>query len=214
MEAVGKQWSRFLDRCLEKRVRPALFEPAANELYGKYPIPGRKLAGLLLRPRRPSSNTVDPRIIIYFELLLALKKVDASDVLIAAFEFSRDHPPKPGEEAVPSKDDQSRWQNPSELEEVIFHRLHKAFSTGERPVSNTEAFGTVAVVSKWMSAMVTSHTSDSMIQAMSGIQQHPQQQSINVREGLGLLVVGLIENVKILELLNNGQLKGPYLAFV
>jgi len=47
-----------------------------------------------------------------------------------------------------------------------------------------------------------------MIQAMSGIQQHPQQQSINVREALGMLVAGLIENVKILELLNNEQLKG------
>jgi hypothetical protein len=55
--------------------------------------------------------------------------------------------------------------------------------------------------------MVTSHTSDTMIQAMAGIQQ-PQQQSINVREGLAMLVVGVIENSKILQILNNPKSTG------
>ncbi|KAF2204756.1 Med5-domain-containing protein [Delitschia confertaspora ATCC 74209] len=207
MDSLINEWSVFLDRSLEQRVRPDLFEAASRKLYGRSPIPGRKLAELLLRPRIASSITVDPRIIIYLESLLALNKVDAADVLVSAFKYSRDRPPKLGEEAIPSKDDQSRWQNPLELEEVIFHRLHKALSTGERPVSNNEAFGTVSIVSEWMSAMVASHTSDSMIQAMAGIQQHPQQQSINVRDALGMLVAGLIENVKIIELLNRPQLK-------
>jgi mediator of RNA polymerase II transcription subunit 5 len=85
--------------------------------------------------------------------------------------------------------------------------LHKAFSL-ERPLSASEAIRTVVMATKWMSAMITSHTSDSMIQAMAGIQQQPQQQSINVREGLGMLVVGLIENGKILQLLDRDTLKG------
>ncbi|KAF2471591.1 Med5-domain-containing protein [Lindgomyces ingoldianus] len=207
MDSLIKEWAGFLDRCLESRVRADLFDAAAAQLHGKSPLPGPKLAGLLLKPRSAAANSLDPRIIIYLERLLALKKVDASDVLSAAFQFSRDHPPKTGDNALPSKEDSSKWHNPSELEEIVFHRLHKAFSTGERPATNTEALRTLIIASRWMSAMVTSHTSDSMIQAMAGLHQQPQQQSINVREALGMLVVGLIENVKILELLNRSQAK-------
>jgi len=210
MDSLVKEWALFLDRCLENRIRAELFDAAATQLHGKSPLPGRKLAALLLKPRSAAASSVDPRVVIYIERLLALKRVDASDVLSAAFQSSRDRPQRTGDEGVPAKDDALRWHNPPELEEIIFHRLHKAFSTGERPVSNTEAVRTLIVVSGWMSAMVTSHTSDSMIQAMAGIQQQPQQQSINIREGLGYLVVGLIENVRILELLNRDELKGGW----
>ena len=58
--------------------------------------------------------------------------------------------------------------------------------------------------------MVTSHTSDTMMQAMAGISQQPQQQDINVREALGVLAVGLIENSKILLILNHPTAKGQY----
>ena len=93
------------------------------------------------------------------------------------------------------------------MEEVIFHRLHKAFAAEERPINNTEGLRTLVVITRWMQAMVTSHTSDTMIQAMAGIQQ-PQQQSINVREGLAMLVIGIIENPKILRILNHPKAKG------
>jgi mediator of RNA polymerase II transcription subunit 5 len=51
-----------------------------------------------------------------------------------------------------------------------------------------------------------------MIQAMAGIQQ-PQQHSINVREGLAMLVIGVIENSKILRILNNPKGKGKRLSY-
>ncbi|KAF2013729.1 mediator of RNA polymeras-like protein II transcription subunit 5 [Aaosphaeria arxii CBS 175.79] len=201
MDPLIKEWTLFLDRCLEARLSPVLFDATASQLYRKSPLPARKLATLLFKPRSAASNSLDPRVIVYAERLLASKRLDAADILASAFQFSRDHPPRAGDDAVPTKEDSSRWLNPPELDEIVFHRLHKAFSTGERPVSNAEAARTLIVVSKWMSAMVTSHTSDSMIQAMAGIQQHPQQQSLNVREALGMLVMALIENVKILNLL-------------
>jgi mediator of RNA polymerase II transcription subunit 5 len=213
MDSLVKEWTLFLDRCLETRIRADLFDAAATQLHRQSPLPGRKIAALLLRPRSAAANSLDPRVIIYVERLLALKKVDASDVLSAAFQHSRDRPARAGDEGVASKEDSSRWHNPPELEEIIFHRLHKAFSTGERPVSNAEAVRTLIVVTGWMASMVTSHTSDSMIQAMAGIQQHPQQQSLNVREALGMLLVGLIENIRILELLTKDELKGRYFHF-
>lgn len=213
MDALTKEWALFLDRCLENRIRPDQFDAAATLLHTRSPLPGRKLAALLLRPRSAGSTSFDPRVTVYVERLLALKKVDASDVLSSTLLFSKDRPPRAGEET--NTKDHSTWQNPPELEEIIFHRLAKAFSgeRPERPVTNAEGLRTLVVVTGWMSAMVTSHTSDSMIQAMTGIQQHPQQQSINVREALGMLVVGLIENNRILQLLNKDELKGVPIFF-
>jgi mediator of RNA polymerase II transcription subunit 5 len=208
MDPLVQQWARFIDGCLQQRIGAEVFDAAVDQLYGKSPLLGRQIATLLLRPRSAAAVSVDPRVIVYVERLLALKRIDASDVLASAFLFSRDRPPRPTDEAAPSKVPQSRWVNPPELEELLFHRLHKAFMAGERPVTNLEGLQVVVQASRWMTAMVTSHTSDSMIQAMAGIQQQPQQQSINIREALGTVVVTLIENIKILELLNNKDVKG------
>ncbi|KAF2737281.1 mediator of RNA polymeras-like protein II transcription subunit 5 [Polyplosphaeria fusca] len=208
MDSLIKEWSLFLDRCLENRIRTELFDATSAQLYGRLPIPGRKLAALLLKPRSANASSPDPRVVVYLERLLALRRVDAPDVLAAAFQFSRDQPPRPGDEGIPSKDDPSRWHNPPELEEIIFHRLHKAFANGDRPTSNAESTRTLIVVSKWMSTMVASHTSESMlIHAIPGLQQQPQQQSINVREALGMLVAAFVENVKTIQFLNHDKAK-------
>lgn len=204
MELMIKEWTVFLDRCLERRIQSDLFAAAVAQLHSQSPLPGRKLAALLIRPRSPSSSSLDPRIIVYLEQLLALNKVDAADVLSSTFLYSKDRLPKNSD--TTSKD--APWNNPPELEEIIFHRLHKAFAAEERPMNSTEGIQTLIIATRWMQTMVTSHTSDTMIQAMAGIQQQPQQQSMNVREGLGMLVVGIIENPKILQILNNPKGKG------
>jgi mediator of RNA polymerase II transcription subunit 5 len=205
MDSMVKEWTAYLDRCLSQRVPVDVFDAATAQLYRKSPLSGRKLAALLLKPRSPCTNNVDPRVIIYLERLLALKKVDASDVLSATFYYSKDRQPQAGGDVL---EGESRWSNSPELDELVCHRLHKNFTTEERPLSNTEGLQTLIVVTRWMQAMVTSHTSDTMMQAMAGISQQPQQQSINVREGLGVLVVGLIENSKILLILNHPTTKG------
>ncbi|KAF2656859.1 Med5-domain-containing protein [Lophiostoma macrostomum CBS 122681] len=214
MDPLSKPWSLFIDRCLQDRIGVEVFDAAVAQLYGKAPLPGKQLALLLLKPRSPAAVSIDPRVIVYVERLLASQRIDASDVLFAAFLYSRDQPPRAADEAAPSKDLHARWLNPPELEEILFHRLHKAFNSGERPASHVEGLRVVRLVSRWMTAMVTSHTSDSMIQAMAGIQQHPHQQSINIRDALGILVGGLIENGKILELLNHKLNKDTRKTFV
>lgn len=202
-----KEWTVFLDRCLNQRVQADIFDAAIAQLHRKSPLPGRKLVALLLKPRSPNANAVDPRVVVFLERLLALKTVDASDVLSATFYYSKDRLPKTGADVA---EKEARWINPPELEEVVCHRLHKTFAAEERPVNNTEGLQTLIVVTRWMQAVVTSHTSDNMMQAMAGISQQPQQQSINVREALGVLVVGLIENSKILRILNHPTAKGQY----
>ncbi|KAF2872694.1 mediator complex, subunit Med5 [Massariosphaeria phaeospora] len=206
MDSPTATWTQFFDRCLAFRTDRETFDVAVSTLHSESPLSGRKLAELLLKPRTAASITVDPRVYVYLERLLALKKVDASEALISAFKFSRDRPQITGSDGVLK--DPIPWRNSPELEEVLFTRLHKLFSIGHRPISNTEAARTLIVVSSWMSTMVTSHTNDSMLQAMAGIQQHPQQQSISVREALGMLIVGLVENEKILLLLGKDEHKG------
>jgi mediator of RNA polymerase II transcription subunit 5 len=205
MDSMVKEWALFLDRSLEFRLPADTFDAAVAQLYARSPLPGHKLANLLLKPRSAAATTVDPRVVVYLERLLALKKLDASDVLSSTFQYSNARLPRTG-----SADSSvtTRWSNPSELEEIVCHRLHKAFAAEERPVNNAEGIRALIVVTRWMQAMVTSHTSDTMIQAMAGIQQQPQQQSVNIREGLGMLVVGLIENSRILHVLNSPNAKG------
>jgi mediator of RNA polymerase II transcription subunit 5 len=205
MDSMIREWTVFLDRCLAQRVLADVFEAATVQLYQRSPLPGRKLVALLLKPRSPNAISVDPRVVTYLERLLALKKVDASDVLSATFHYSKDRSPKTGDDSL---EKQPRWCNSPDLEELVCHRLQRAFATEERPVNNTEGLQTLIVTTRWMQAMVTSHTSDTMMQAMTGISQHPQQHSINVREALGVLVVGLIENSKILMILNHPTAKG------
>jgi mediator of RNA polymerase II transcription subunit 5 len=209
MDQLTREWSTFFERCLQHRMQANVFDELALQLHSRSPLPGSKLAGLLLKPREPAAASIDPRVIVYCERLLALKKISAPDVLSATFQYSKDRLPRVEEGQSVSKDDPSKWLNPAELEEVIFDRLHRMFATGERPITDNERIATVSIVTRWMSAMVTSHTSDSMIQAMvEGVQQHPQQSSINVREGLGMLIVNLIENNKTLQLLDKDHAKG------
>ncbi len=205
MKPVIQQWKTFLDRCLERRVSADQFNAAVAQLHAKSPLPGPWIASLLLRPRSATAVHVDPRVIVYLEQLLASKKVDAADVLWSIFLFSKDRL-RPREED--SKIQHLQWNNPSELDEIVFHRLHKAFAAEERPVNNAEGVKTLIAVTKWMQAMVTSHTSENMIQAVAGIQQEPQQLSINVREGLAMLVVGVIENPRTLRLVDHPKSKG------
>lgn len=200
-----KEWTVFLDRCVNQRVEAGLFDAATVQLHQKSPLPGHKLAALLLKPRKPNAISVDPRVTLYLERLLALKKVDASDVLSATFYYSKDRLPKTGDDSL---EKEPKWCNPPPLEEIVCHRLQRAFANEERPLNNTEGLQTLIVITRWMQAMVTSHTNDTMMQAMAGIQHQPQQQSIDLREALGVLIVGVIENSKILMILNHPTAKG------
>lgn len=217
MDAALKDWTRFLSRSLEQRIPADLFAAAATQLHNQSPITGQKIAVALLRPRNALS-TIDPRVIVYLERLLALKLVDAPDVLCAAFLFSKDYRPAKTSDSNDTTNGTSSESGtttkashrkiPSELEEIIFHRLHKTFAAEERPLSVNEGIRTLRVVTRWMAAMVTAHTSESMMQAMAGMQQQTDQKAINIREGLGMLAVGVIENSKMVAILGHERGKG------
>jgi mediator of RNA polymerase II transcription subunit 5 len=198
-----KEYPLLLSRCLSLRTRPDVFAAAITQLHARSPLPGSKLADVLLRPRSATSTSIDPLLIVYLERLLALNRVDAADILLAAFRWSRDRPAS-AKDAKLAGEGEEGWQNPPELDELVFHRLHKAFANpSERPRTRMEARKVLVVLAQWMGAMVTAQASESMLQAVTGVAQQSQT-SINVREALGMLVVGVIENGRMV-----GMLEGP-----
>ncbi|KAF2745715.1 Med5-domain-containing protein [Sporormia fimetaria CBS 119925] len=205
MDPQSKRWRSLFDACLECRAPVDLFDAAVTKLHCESPLPGLDLAALLLNPRTAGEVSLDGLLVVYAERLLALRKVDASHILAAAYKYSRDRP-LPAADAE-AEDIAPRWVNSPELQDALFERLCRALQAGTRPLSISEAFQAVTVVTSWMSAMVAAHTSESVIHAMAGIQHHPQQSSISNRDSLGILLVALIENAKVAELLRRDKAK-------
>jgi mediator of RNA polymerase II transcription subunit 5 len=201
MDHLIKEWNLFLDRCLEARIPADAFDAAAAQLHVRSPLPGHTIALLLFKPRPAATGSLDSRVIIYAERLLALKKIDTAHVLVAVFRTSQD---RFGAGEANNPKYTSRWRNPPEVEEIVFYRLQKAYSGPDRPATKDEGGRALVIISEWMSAMVISHTNDSMMQAINGTTRLPQdqQQSINVRDALGVFVLGLLDNGKILQILN------------
>lgn len=202
MDASIKGWRVFLDNCLKRRLRAKDFEQFATELSKRNPLKGRKLAELVLSPAtRSTAACVDPLLPVYLDRLLALDKVDVGDILEVAYKHSKDCVQKAAEDATRDGRQASEARNPSELEEIIFHRLAKAFQTGERPRTVPEVQRSWTVLAAWMPAMATAHTGDSVLRAMAGATQesdHVQQEQAQllVREAFGMLLLAMLENQK------------------
>jgi mediator of RNA polymerase II transcription subunit 5 len=81
MESMVKEWAAFFNRCLDRRVEPTLFDAATAKLHQKSPLPGNKLAALLLKPQSSNASSFDPRVLVYVEHLLALKTRQMSCLL-------------------------------------------------------------------------------------------------------------------------------------
>ena len=214
---ASKQWRLFAKRCLQRRIRADKFEALAKQLRQRTSIPGSSIAATLFRPRQDSVSflTGDPLVPVYIERLMGAGLVDAADVLSAMFNSSRHRPPKGAEQSgadgegaqaadssAAEQEQQNsspggKVQNPPELEETIFYRVAKSFNTGERPKSIAEARRTSYMAIQWMTSIVASGTSDSMMDALTGGNQQMQLQSALVREALGMLMIAVMENEKM-----------------
>lgn len=210
MGSSKKTWTLFIRRCLLKRIRADQFGDLTAELVVKSPIAGARLAELILDPASQPNNCLDPLLPVYVERLLTVSLVDASDVLAALFKGSRDHLQQLVGDGEPGQRSKLNHHNPPELEEVLLHRLAKAFVSRERPRNPIEARRTLHVMSQWMSAMVTASTSDSMMDAMTGDIPQVPPQVLLVREALAMLMVTLADNPKVVGVLDMAFPKSMY----
>jgi mediator of RNA polymerase II transcription subunit 5 len=211
MDLSTRDWIVFFQNCLDRRIRPEKFDILACKLYARSPVSGRVLAELLIRPRDPDSQLLDPLIPVYLYKLLDRQRIDAADTLRAGFRWSRDRPLVDQETANAKEKERSRWRNSLEMDELIFHRVTRLFVNGDEPKSPRLALEILQILTHWMQSMVSSHHNDSMLGAMTGAVQPIQVQSLVVREALGVLMYAILENERMLGVINNVKLtKGTF----
>ena len=197
-----EQWKRFLQKCLQQRVRAAQFDALAAKLHVRSPLAGARVSELLLTPTTEVACGVDPLVPVFVERLLALGIVDAPNVLQALLKGSRDYLQRNQPQADGAKDPadhqqhQNALSNPPELEDILLNQLVRQFASVERPKTPDEARQIVPIVSRWMAGMVATSTNDAVMQAVTGIDPQVQAQSVMVREALGLFLIALLENAK------------------
>ncbi|KAI9701579.1 MAG: mediator complex subunit [Candelina mexicana] len=209
MDVEPQEWTKLLDRCLLARVKGPKFSAFCKALYSKNPISSSKLANIFIKPRASSALTVDPLIPSYIECLLALEQISVPDALRTLLRYSRLYH---SDEALDPRGDQSEdtneLYNGSDLEEILLFRYAKCFTTGGRPKNAHEAYSTLKAVATWMSAIVTASTKDEMMQDLAGVGNSTQPEAIAVREAVGMLVVALAENGRVMSVLDGQCPKG------
>ncbi|KAI9852775.1 MAG: mediator complex subunit [Vezdaea acicularis] len=204
MDADVKQWSAFFDRCLIERLEVEKFTIYANHLIQRYPAERQDIARLLLKPRWKKGINADPKVIQYAIKLLEIGVVDVPDILRALLKTSRCSPARTDVNNLQNEDAHgvTKSYNSPELEEIIFLRLSKAFTTNRRPKSKVETWEVIDVISRWMSVVMTTSATDEMMQSMDGQSANPRPEALAIRESLGMLLVTVAENPKVIAVLN------------
>lgn len=205
-----KEWALFYERCLDSRLRAEKFDVFSSALYARSPLPGGVLAELFIRPRKDCVGFLDPLIAVYLDRLFVQGRISSADILRSTFSWSRDGPakrPATGEQLSAKEIAKAALYNAVELDEIILHRMLKAFIHGEAPKDENETRMILRILPQWMQSIVSNHTSDSMMQAMTGAVQAVQMKSFLVREAMGLLMLGVLESAKVTEFLNSANFR-------
>lgn len=207
MDSPLQEWGVFIERCLENRIRSEKFDIFAQKLHARSPIEGKYLIGLLLRPRSVGCELMDPLVPTYFDRMLSQGYVDAADALTSTFRWSKDRPAKDGADDLDGKSEKPQKHNAETVDELIIHRLTRAFVNGERPQNPTEVCRSLKIMTKWMAAQ----NKNSMLHAMNGTAEPEQIQQIITRDALGQLMIALLENAKVVGVMNSQLFrKGMY----
>lgn len=182
------EWRKFFAISLRQRVDAPTFRRLVNTLYGRSPQPGRDIVGALIEQRN-KKNVLDPRMVLYIENLLHLRKVDLADVLSSLFEpFETELRDARGIPCNLSKSGTS-------FETVVLQTLSTEISEGRSPETREEAILVLRCLLHWI-AVHRNYSQD----ANSDL----SEVLYTTWEALGLLVAELGNNVIVSELLRRG----------
>lgn len=182
------EWQKFFAISLRQRVDGPTFRRLVNTLYCRNPQPGRDIVGALIEQRK-KKNVIDPRMVLYIENLLHLRKVDLADVLSSLFEpFKTELREARG---IPGNLSRS---GPS-FEVVVLQSLSIEISEGRRPETREEAILVLRCLLHWIAV----HRDYSQ-----GVNNDLSEVLYSTWEALGLLVSELGNNVIVSELLRRG----------
>ena len=182
-----KEWQRFFAVCLRQRVDSPTFQRLVNTLYCRNPLPGRFIVEALIEQRR-KKNVLDPRMVLYIEDLLHLRKADLADVLSSVFE-----PFETELRAAQGNSDSFPKSGPS-FEIAVLQSLTTEISEGRRPETREEAIFVLRCLLHWIAIHRDYSQGDNDFSEVM----------YSTWEAVGLLVAELGNNVIVSELLRRG----------
>jgi hypothetical protein len=192
-------WKQLFHHCLSHRLRKQDFERLANQLHCRLPLAGQELVDILLNCQDGAGPVADPLLSIYLESLLLSEVINAAHLLDGLYVDSRycPHPTMALDETVQRKKAR-RMSN--DLDSTIFMILCRHFLSGKLPSVPEEARELLRSLSKWMLAVTSFYVS--LLQVLD-------QDAIATCDALGLFAVCVLENIRMIGLIDHACSKGP-----
>ena len=207
MKTVSKEspkWDDFFIQCLHSRIRAEELESLMTDLDDHYPIDGSSLADILLE--RQVSRIPDPLLILYFDKLLTSGRVNVDEALNALLKRFLEGNKGDGEHRNAYHLDNCAMP----FEDVILNRIAITLANGTRPKTVHEARKIIHKLYKWISSMLTTETTETIFQAVTGGTHQPSFQSSQIRESLGMLIITALENSKLQVIIQDSLPKGKH----
>ena len=171
-----------------------------------YPVDGSLLARILLE--RQVSQFPDPLLTLYFDKLLISGRIDINEALNALLKRFLERNRRAEEHGNDHHQNLNDYVTP--FEDVILNRIAITLANGTRPRTVQEARQFIDKLYKWISAMLTTETTETMFQAVTGGTHQPSFKSNQVRESLGMLIITALENSKIQVIIQDSLPRGTH----
>lgn len=193
MATISEQWTSFLDRCLERRVRGQQFHSLVAQLHRRASIFGPKLAEILITRQDRMGGMVDPLLPVYAEFLLERGRISSADLLGALYKHSKASAKVDTPKVATFSPTGGKICNTAEFESIIFEVLTRAYLPGGgQPKTQDETRVALVLLTEWLNANVTRGTNladesdhQTLIDAMT------------VFESFGALSIAMLENTRV-----------------
>lgn len=199
-DVASQQWTKLLETCFKRRIRPEHVRSALQELSSQQQLVGLKIANIILSSGSSSTNGIDPLLPAYLEQLLQQRLMDTADLLIVSLNRSQYVSRKTTTEGVgPS------IQNNFSLQETVLALVARLYAAGERPKTTHEPRRAVRALAEWLLAC-NYYATELQIQG-NGLYT-PEPALTAVFESLGLLAITVLSNDSVKHILSQAGAKG------
>lgn len=196
------EWAKFLAHSLGKRLDADKFGKFAQLLNKKHPLPARRVADILLRPNKHNTESFDPQIPHYLQILLLANLLDVPAVLYALLKYSSFRSAEEPKPDVEGRKETLTWSKPYTQAEGVIYGLAKLVSSSARPKYVQEAIDLIKALTEWTKVLAVQGAAEDMMH-----ETHTTE-AMGVRIALGALLVAAAENGKVLGVLGRSCPKG------
>ena len=196
-----KQWNLFVDRSLQRRIKPEFFKELSQLLQKRWPQSGNRIAFALLHPR-PSTASRDPLIPLYVSQLLTAGEISISDVLVALLYGSKLR--TFGQDAASESNAKDQKTNPLELDDILLHQLARRLANSHRTRKLAEVRKTIVVVTKWVNAAISYNVNGTIAPSIADDLERNHLLLVQIRDSLSVLLLNILENGKLMSLFKTG----------